>query len=109
MKTINNTLELTGMIRLLIVQYSEYQNSIDENVKLTFTIEFSEDSKDYKVTFTWIEDLKLVHCDPETSHKEYDEIHGKESFIINETESLIKLEQYVSDCLNPVSQTNLNQ
>lgn len=107
MKTIDNTTELVGMIKLLICQYSEYQNRIDEDVKLTFLTDYNELTKDYKVSFSWIAEMVLIHTDPETSDKEYDEVPGVETFIFHETDSLIKLEQYVSDCLKPVSQTKL--
>lgn len=107
MKTIDNTAELAGMVKLLIVQYSEYQNRIDDDVKLTFITDHNEITKEYKVSFSWIAEMKLLDVDTETSHKEYDEVPGMEELFIHETDSLIKLEQYVSDCLKPVSETKL--
>jgi hypothetical protein len=107
MKTIDNTPELVGMVKLLISQYSEYQKSIDEDVKLTFITDYNELTKDFTVVFSWVRELILVHTDPESSHQEYDEVLGEEKFIIHETDSLLKLEQYVSDCLKPVSETKL--
>ena len=107
MKTVDNATELVGVIKFLISQYSEYQRNISEDVKLTFRIEHNDITKEYLVVFSWLAKLILVHTDPETGYQEFSEEHGEEKMYFHETDSFLKLEQMVSDCLRPVAETKL--
>jgi hypothetical protein len=100
MKTFKSKEHLEGMIEVFIYLYDLHVHSISEELGLGF--EIVETDNTFKVILTWISGYKP--CRPSDTPEP---VYSEDWFIILKDESITKLEQYVSDSLSIVKQTEL--
>lgn len=104
-KTIQNNEHLKGLIDAFIYLYDLHQNSINEELGLGFDVKKIESA--YNVEFFWQGKQFLVAMATEMQPPEYENEQHEDSFMIREDESLSKLEQFVTDILSTVIETEL--
>ena len=104
-KTIYNDQELSGMIKMLIELFETNEGRINEDYGLGFNI--LKIDKTYNVTFYWVGKNVLVALSGHDHEAEYEQEELEDDFKILEDESLSMLEQYVTDILDKVKQTEI--
>ncbi len=104
-KTIYSEDELSGMIKILIDLFETNNGRISEELGLGFHIKKID--KTYTAIFNWVGEKVLVSISDHDHEPEYDETEFEKDFMIREDESLSKVEQYVTDILFEVKQTEL--
>jgi hypothetical protein len=104
-KTIHNVEHLKGLIDAFVYLYDLHENSINEEYYLGFDIKKIEST--YNVIFSWQGKQFLVSPATELEPAEHENEQHEDSFMILEDESISKLEQFVSDVLSNVIQTEL--
>lgn len=103
-KTIYNQEELSGMIKILIELFETNEGKLDD-YGLGFNI--LKINKTYNVQFNWFGKNVLVAISDHDHEAEYKQDEFEDDFKILEDESLSKLEQYVTDVLYKVKETQL--
>lgn len=104
-KTFENEQHLAGFIDAFIYLYDLHQNSINEEYGVGFQIK--KINSTYNVEFYWQGKSFLVSRATEIEPPEYENEQHEDSFMILEDESVSKLEQFVTDILQQVVDTDL--
>lgn len=100
-----STEHLKGIIDYMIYLYDTHERSINEQYGLGFVIKKTEST--YNVIFTWEGETRELSAATELQPAETEQKLYEDYFSIREDESISKLEQFVTDILGQVTETEL--